>query len=529
MIGAKSQGKTWLARRLINRPEICERMPTGDLRDQGTKRLVWVGPVSPAERDADAEEFFQCPERDMADLGRRYVLLDSPGFTDVDQHAAQIATEALSSAQMKILVIRRDRLRDLTHVSSANLADGSVLFPIVTAVRPDDEQLAGDLEWLRERIEKVAPRAILIDPVCLEDIDVADSEDAVAARAVDAIRAAVDQAVPNLASPSRLAEQQIEARTERFRGRLRQLLKEFTPALESAVRDLEREVDRLPSELVGSMLGSQAVLRAGVRSRMRAELMLSTSPIWFPYRTILGLLNLTQGAWDKLILTFTGSVPSLFGSMFTAARNIRDAKSFQEEVAGGMRRRLTTMVQDRLRPLVVEFDRKVSSTMDSSGEQLSDDVAGAELTGIDQLQTASTEIFENEVGSNMTPQSVTQICALVGTLIFWGLFGGPIVALYRGYFHAIFGVFGAGGGSLTHFPHPSAAMLFTSLVLSLLPTFIFCMFFLTLALRRKKVEDCATLIRDRHLEMIEQMKSEDVLRLQFDHPRLQQAQFLLSL
>ncbi len=526
LIGAKSQGKTWLARCLVRREQLYPLMPTGDLGEEGTTKLTWIGPVPPLERNPDVEEFLQCSQKDMADLGMPYVLLDSPGFTDADTRSAQTARESVTSAQMKILVVRRDRIRDASHVAGAALADGSVLLPVVTAIRPDDENLAADVAKLRDEIAKVAPRAHVLDPVYVEDFELSENETETVERAVESLRVGVRQAAHRLVSPERLAEKQIDARVEQFRARLGDMLRKLTPALHAAVQDLETEADRLPVQLVASMLGSQSVLSAGIRSRMRAELMASTSPIWFPYRTISGLLNLTQGAWDKLILTFTGSVPSLFGSLFNVVRNVRDSKAFSEEMQAGVRRRLTAMVRDRLAPLMTVFHNTVRRLTDNDSSN-SEDVADARLAGIEELQSASTEIFEKEVAERSSPRIVVELAAAAGTAIFWGIFSGPIVALYREYYGAAQDAFASQRVDLSKFPSSHGSMLLTSLILALLPVLIYSMLFLTLALRRGKITACANEIRRSHLEKIEEMKRDGVLRLQFDHSELEHAQFLL--
>ncbi len=111
IVGAKGQGKTWVARQLVRDPSIQNRLRSGDLVDDATTRLVWVGPIAPERLDSVSEIYHPCQPNQMAQLGQPYVILDTPGLTDADQRAAGLAKEALSLAAIKLLVIARDQIR----------------------------------------------------------------------------------------------------------------------------------------------------------------------------------------------------------------------------------------------------------------------------------------------------------------------------------------------------------------------------------------------------------------------------------
>ena len=46
---AKSQGKTWIARQLLLSEPLRQRLRSGDLEEDATTRLVWIGPVPPED------------------------------------------------------------------------------------------------------------------------------------------------------------------------------------------------------------------------------------------------------------------------------------------------------------------------------------------------------------------------------------------------------------------------------------------------------------------------------------------------
>jgi hypothetical protein len=397
----------------------------------------------------------------------------------------------------------------------------------------------------------------LLETVTVNDFTAdGNNEDCVAKQAREKIKTVLEQGPSHLISSVYLWERQLDARTIRFRHRVRELLSQAIPMLRAAVKDLEAGVDKVLEELVTSLVGSKSFLRAGVRARLRAELMTDTWPVWFPYRTVLGTLNFTQGAWDRVLLTFTGSAPSLFISLMTAARNIRDTREFSAEIQDGVRQRLLIMVRDRLHPLAEDFSRALNRSVEGiNNAPPSESFHQIDLTGIEELQHKSTRIFEDKIQAQMLPSYMVQAVALIGFFIFWFFFSSPIAALYQQYWYAsqdlpseastleavpaLIQAYWYASQDLPseaatieklweRFPAPSASMLITSLLLSLLPMMAFCMVFLTVFLRRKRIERCVAEIYESHTEEIERMKEKGILRLEFKNPVLEQARFLLS-
>ncbi len=138
IVGAKGQGKTWVARQLISDESVRARLRSGDLMDDATTRLVWIGPAAPERLDSSSEIYHACSADCMFDLGRPYVLLDTPGSTDANERAAEIASEALSLAPIKLLVIARDQIRSAASVMIAQRIDGSECIPIISSVEPEE-------------------------------------------------------------------------------------------------------------------------------------------------------------------------------------------------------------------------------------------------------------------------------------------------------------------------------------------------------------------------------------------------------
>jgi len=134
VVGAKGQGKTWVARQIILDRRVAMSLPTGVLSTEATTHIHWIGPVVPESLDPDRELYHPCRSEAMLDLGRPYMLLDTPGITDDDLTAAKIAKEAMALSPIKLLVVRRDQLRGAILTQLANFIEGAICVPIITCV-----------------------------------------------------------------------------------------------------------------------------------------------------------------------------------------------------------------------------------------------------------------------------------------------------------------------------------------------------------------------------------------------------------
>jgi hypothetical protein len=297
---------------------------------------------------------------------------------------------------------------------------------------------------------------------------------------------------------------------------------------------LNDEARALPQEIAESLVGLGGPLRAAIRSRLRLNLLTDTAAFWFPYRSMLGLLNLTHGAWDRVLMSLSGSLPSLIGAVWTSTKNLSIDRGAVQDIREGLRQRSAAAVADRLGPLAARFRDELSElrherNLGASKFSLHTGKSQvAYLSGLDSLQESSQRIFDEEVDRVAPSRFAAVMAGLIGTAIFWFLMAGPIVALYRGYFDASYATLRELAGNLERFPRPDLSMMLTSLLLSILPTALFAMVVLSLAQGRRRVHRAEQQIRQRHQETITALQREGVLQLRWDEPLLADAEFLLS-
>ncbi len=535
IVGATGQGKSWLIRQFVRRSPIAANIRSGNNLDEATEKLIWIGPQPPADLDSRTERYLPCETNMMEPIGVPYMLVDAPGSTDDRRTIATVATRALSLASVIFLVVRRDQIRSQAVGVLTEATEGTLVVPIVNAIRQRDAELDADIDTLVSKMRRAAVTSTFAPPVLIDDFELKDrDENTTGELAATAIASRLKEQLTDGWDGDRRKSTRLAATDARFKAALQSILREHLPGLTGAVTRLNNEAVSLPGQVAESLVGAGGPLRAVIRSRLRAALLTETLAIWFPYRSLMGVLNLTHGAWDRVALSLSGSLPSLIGAAWTSAQNLRDGHTAEQTVRDGLRMRSAAAVADRLGPLAARFRDELAQLRreprtsrnepgnDSSRSQV------AYLAGIDTLQERSQAIFEEVVDRVAVGPRPAFYCGLAGTAIFWCLLGGPIVTLYRKYFDASMLTLSEFGGDLEAYPHPTAAMMLTSILLSLLPLSIFSMFVVSWAQSRDRVEQAAIAIRNEHRKAIRELQAGGVLALRWDDPLLADAEFLLS-
>lgn len=537
VVGATGQGKSWLVRQMIRGGPV-DAIQSGNSLDEATEKLTWIGPKPPADLDTRHERFLACDAGKMRSIGSPYLLVDAPGATDDRRAIAGVAQRALSTASVLVMVIRRDQLRSQRVSGLAAASEGTVVIPVVNMAHVGDDSLDADVEALVARLRSTAPQSQIAPAVIVSDFEIDErGEDEIGIDLAGTLGRRIEEAISESGGGDQRRSTRLSALDARFSAAVASVLQTQLPELTSAVDRLNAEATRLPSEVAGTLLGGTTPLRAAIRSRLRLSLMADTAAIWFPYRTLLSLLNLTHGAWDRVLLSLSGSLPSLIGAVYAGARNVTDQRAADMDLRTGLRQRTAASVADRLGPMARRFRAELNKLRHGTIEtevESSPDSPVASLAGIETLQESSQKSFETSIRQGSATTWFANAAGLAGTLLFWLLMTGPLVALYRGYFDASFStmrdVLRAEGaaGDLTKFPRPDVSMMLTSLLLSVLPVAIFSMLVLSWVQAKGRVDRIENRLREEHDQLIQRLQRDGVLRLAWSDPLLADAEFLLS-
>ena len=540
-VGPSGQGKSWLVDQMTG----CGSKAADLSRKESVpaENLTWFGPNPPADFDPVREEYRHCKAGDMESIGTPYLMLDAPGSTDDRPAVSKLASRALSLASVLLVVIRADQLRSQAVGVLAEATEGTIVVPVINGIRERSSDATSDIEVLITRIRDLAPKSVITGPVLIDDFElVEESEESVGNKAAMAVASAIESQLGAAWEGDRRRATRLALLDRRFRNSLHSVIGDQLPGLTSAVHRLKAEATRIPIEIAESLVGRGGPLQAAIRSRLRLIFLTETAAFWFPYRSLLGVLNLTHGAWDRMLISLSGSLPSLVGAMWASAKGRQADVSAISEVREGLQRHSEVAVSERLGPLADRFREELSELRKENGlaNDSTENVAhshGATLSGIKTLQSESQRIFDTEVERVSMNRLLSTALAILGTFTFWALIAGPIVALYREYLVVSISVFSPGtirsatlpvDGALANFPTPSTSMLFASLFLSILPTAIFAMLVLAFCQRRRRVLLAEHQVRERHHDVIAELQRSGVLKLKWEDPLLSDAEFLLT-
>jgi len=532
-VGPLNAGKTFLARLLVRQEAALEQMPSGESTDQRTQRLTWIGPEKPPALDPAMERHVAVPQDAMESLGQSYLLLDTPGAGDRDSGLSALSRRALTSARLKVLVLPGHQRRAEIWKQYLNEGDGSLVLPVIRLSAAESRDLAKNepevrSDWQRHLIgmREMLKRSTILEPVLLPDVEVAESaaegEQEVRNRLVHALREAVQSEAMRALSPI----PQMLACDERYRTALSALLSAKLEALHAPHEKLRAATNELPERAVDFLMRDRRRLRAMLRSELRQDLMERISPLAFPFRTMAGLLCTTTGAWDRVILAGTGSLPSLLMSGVSAVRNLREQADATRELRNELEQRLDTLVRNTVGPAFKEFQHAVSTVTDepANAEPLEFAVHGAD---------AFREHWEREKEATIQRHRAGGLglgfFGLLGMTAFWFLLGAPLLHLYGQYIAAAWHSWQGDWSSaaLTAYPALGAGFWLTALALASIPAFILALILVALALSRRRVEACEGQLREAMQTAVQQ--GEMPFAIEVTAPLLKAADHLMRL
>lgn len=536
LVGGVGEGKSWLANCFLRDSEDSQ-----SLRKEiaaGKEVLTWFGPERPFGLDDSAEQFLQTPRRQMIDLGCSYIVGDAPGFTDHSAARERLAQLATTSAPIKILVTSVNELRDGRTEEFVRHMNGSLILPVVRfeaaseqAVEPDEETRR-DVEKRMAGWQQAADSAEFL-PACFMPtqrlLGTTETVRLMQSRLVEAL-------TPPLLRNERLGqsvERQVEERVKLARREVAGLLNEFRQRVVSHVDGLDDSISHLPECLREELLGDDAMLRVGICQRLRADWISRTPTVCFPYRSLLGLLALTAGAWDRLMLSFIGSLPSLAMTVFQSVRNVRDAMGAIRKIREGVTQRVQGRIEDEVLPQIQNLQTALASTLPESQAASIEKMEAAEgfvrIHGLDRMEAESRRIIAGVVDRRRASTLTVWLFGTIATICFLYLISGPVYAIYRTYLQSHWGAISGGATAWSDFPTPSASMLFSSILLSVLPTFLIALIGIWWSCNAKRVRRAMDKIKTDHENEIQRRTSTGSLRVVLSDPVIDSARFLLDL
>jgi hypothetical protein len=487
-----------------------------------------------ADELREGETFLHVPAHRMLDLGSPYQVIDTPGVSGT-QAAAQLVHRAVTSAPIKLVVVSIQQLRDGGYLDFVRTIDGSVIVPVVLFEPEGADQTApvgASLDTVQKEVRRwhdAAPAAdIRSDEPLFMPLAHIFGRDGAERLVRQRLQTALK---PLLTNPIRLEvaiERQIRERVVQTRADIRQRLEPFRLRVASVLETLERKQWAFPERILEELFGDAVLFRAGLRQRFRMDWIERTPLICFPYRSLLGVLALTHGAWDRLVFSIFGSVPSLGRTLFQALKNARDARHVARIWEGRLQSRIEELLREHFYTEVRNFRTALAACLNQDAQAGAPHAIAVRLRGLSALEAESRRLLSDAIQQYRARGASVLLCAGIGFGSFAYLIAGPLVWFYRQYLSAHGGAFKFALSDV-QFPVLGPTMLFTSLVLSLAPAFLVALVGISWSCHHLRVSRALNSIQESYRRVIAERFVDGTLAIEIDDPEVESARFLLTL
>ena len=467
----------------------------------------------------------------MLSLGEPYVLIDSPGSTDLDPDLQALAIKVQHSATLKLVVVEYSRLRGRDVLRDIELGKGSTILPVIQFQGNEGEQREAEAEEHLKQWRAENPESKIESPIWMPKRDSIYLENDANNPEEFTIRQLRSRLPELLANPQDSVEsiaRQMDAKLQAFKYELNHTLQDFRKRVKAPHDALRDQLNGLPAQLIPGILGENNILRVGLRSRFRADWMERIPGICFPFKSISGLLAMTSGAWDKLIFASIGSLPSLALSIFQMGKNYKEGKDHAKTQENRLKDNLEGKIRESLHQQVSQFTAAVRASLPrKEGTNIEDKAPGIALTGLSRLEEIAEEIL-SEVIRTMRASGV-QLLALTGALTFWGFAIGPLYSVYNSYIKAWWITFLNRSADWELFPTPEFTLVSTTFFLSVLPVFILSMLGMSLATQGARIQTTANKVREKFDTRVRELFASGELSIRIEDERIEAARVLLEL
>ena len=523
-VGPKNHGKSFLLRLLLSNPEQQQQIRVGVGRSGRTDRLVWVGRQRPEPFDELSEQFIQLQSEGETQLRHVVTLVDVPGFTESNVRAQQVSQRAITSCQLKLLVVKSNRVEDAILGVEALKLDGSPILPILNGLEypleADETRILSDA--LHQLLSQHAPNSTILQPLPLPRLRSASNQSTEA----DVRRLLIerlDRVIDELAVAGPRPSRQVAVQLNRCKGELRSLLVDFIAKADAIEGEYQQRERVMEQTLFKALFANERLESSAIRLALREQLVHKTPMLLFPYRSVTGLLSLTSGAWDRLALGMAGSLPSLALTTFSTRDNRKRLTALQQERSETMLTRLTEEAARELQDSWQDYGALLQSAGVSRDPLQSPQV---QLHGLSGLQLAYRQILERCSAASVTGN---RLSGTVATLLFWGMLSGPLYGLYRQYFAALLdGYLYNPATNLTTYPDPGVGVLLFSMLLALLPMLLIGATAMAATTSGRKVAQCRQQIEVELHQEFQQRLQDRRLHFGLQDPHISELRWLLG-
>lgn len=509
----------------------------GDLPQGPTKQLIWHGPSAPNDLRAGMETYRSWTSTGPTALAGSCMMLDTPGLGGAAIGDPDLSGRMRTAGRLKVLVLESHRLAAEDWQTHLARSVGAIVLPVVRLsagesrrLKEQPEEVVGEIAVAMERVSEKLPDIELDQPVVLPDLESSGDPEAVKAEVRETLTSALARFLGRNVEKAADRTRELEASWRQCQTELLPLIQRLvTPGVVKSHVALRNVLQGLPREIILEMLGDTSRLRALFRLDLRGAYV-ERIPLWaFPYRTVAGLLCLTTGVWDRLVLGLSGSLFSMMATAFSSAKTFRAEQAARHSHGEGASPRMERQVRRRLKEPLHTFRSALLRSRNAEPDVEPGDTE-FQIAGVESLGAAWQEgLREAARPAKERGGGLIVPVAVLGALLFWLLFAGPVLHIYGQYIPAAYrSLAGAWeAADLTRYPAMGASFWLTALILSLLPVFLVALLQVSSRLSRRKINGCVE--RFRHQLLADLDKGNLRLEVELNDPRVEACRRLLSL
>lgn len=402
---------------------------------------------------------------------------------------------------------------------------GIPIVPIVLKVTPRGK---ADLRAFSDRLDTVLDNSASFPLLAFPDYD----DKRVQSNIADAEQKIWDQCQGHVDASESKRQQIQEERCDKIQKRFEVetkniLLRSDFKKINDAIDNLKEKERLVLRDQTMKWISGNDDLRTPIRIRLRLIACEITPAFCFPFRSIIGVLAITSGVWDRLAMAMLGSPVALALAAYQSGGQLWSNRNSLHELTADADEQFGRTVIGELEDAFRETRRAITNQLPGSKALTDVNRENLRVKGSESLLQDVRSILDRNCRQD-TPLRAIRITATACTVVFLILFSGPIIALYGDYVCPLLHVWSGKSDGIESFPLPELSRIFTGFVLGVIPGIIAGMLLLASLTRTSVITRLTDRTRGEINRQIDSMIADKRLSLEGMDESFNQIRFLNS-
>ena len=464
------------------------------------QRIRWVGSSQPTMMSPRQDFWKRVDPEDMDELGTDYIWAEARPLDGLQKDMAQSIRPIIAGSTYKIIELREERIELEGWQDWLVGHKGAIVLPVIRLTPQSTQNLEeGRADFLGEwsehilpGIERKLPGIYFAPPAILPHLQSMGDEDRAWQKARKNLLEALQELIQHYPVDSIDQMAELEASRQEFSLSVANDLEMFrSPLLRDRGAEIEASIVSLPNQAVELLLLDKRRLRSLFRVHLRDELLSKIPDLAFPFKPLTGLLCLSVGAWDKLILASVGSLPSAILGTTKSLKSQAENRAAHRDLVSSVENRIEALARTKLSKPWSGFILAINKVVGRENRKGSEGTPSFKITGIEPFVSTWKAGLQTSYTACAKSRSLPiRTVSFFASLLFLCLISGPLYQVYGEYLTAAYRSLDGQWPTenLANYPTPPAAFWFTTLILSLIPVFFLSLLLVSSCLRKHRVE-----------------------------------------